>query len=113
MRCCLCSEFVRRGPDRFELVLDEKGGPKVSLFWHIGCAEIDQLHLAFADAVRTPSTEENDDRVARAYLAILDRIAGEVGAGGLRACVDVSRDIPSRRETMRGAGLAWGRRSPR
>lgn len=113
MRCCLCSEIVRRGPDRFELVLDEKAGPKVSLYWHIGCAEIDRLHLAFADAVRTPSTQENDDQVAVAYLAILDRIAGESGAAGLRACVEVHRDIPSRRETMRGAGLNWGRRSPR
>ena len=114
--CCFCGEpMPKYGPDVFTLNLGEPdGGPRVGLSWHLrGCAEADPLHIEIATATALPDGQEGDDLIAGAYLRLLDRIGSQRGAEGLRAAVNVRRDIESPAVTLRGGGLMWGRRSHR
>lgn len=112
-RCCYCGQRVAHG-DRFDLSLERRDAERVVLRWHLApCAAEDPLHLALADALRLPDGPEGDDAARAAYLAVRDRVAAEQGAEGLRACIDVRRDLADPRWTLRGPGLSWGRLTPR
>jgi len=115
--CVTCGAVVDGyNPGVFTLKMDEvNGGPCVTLAWCNGvegrrCAEVDPLHLEMAAAQGMSDGQEGDDAVCTAYLRIIDRIAAERGADGLRAAVKVRRDVAHPRVTMRGPGLLWGRR---
>ena len=115
--CCFCGERMPKfGPEVFTLNMGEPaGGPRVVLAWHLrrGCAEADPLHIEIADATALPDGREGDDLIAGAYLRLLDRIGSQRGAEGLRAAIDIRRDIGSLTVTLRGPGRSWGRRSLR
>lgn len=111
--CALCfARVVHDGPSVLVLHIVE---PKcaVTLRWCITCAGIDPLNAQLAEAEgQEPIAEADDDPLANAYDAILDRALAR-GANVLRGVVDVRRDLNDPRRTMRGAGLLWGRPSVR
>jgi hypothetical protein len=115
--CAACGATVDRySPKVFTLKMDEpNGGPCIELAWCSGvggrrCAETDPLHLQLAAAQGLPDGQEGDDAICTAYLRILDHIGTTRGARGLRAAVDVRRDVADLAWTMRGPGLLWGSR---
>lgn len=69
--------------------------------------------MQIAEASSMPDGGDGDVAIADLYLRILDRIGAERGADGLRAAIDIRRDVDDVRVTLRGPGMEWGRRSPR
>jgi hypothetical protein len=118
-RCCFCFALlppVIEADSREVLevaIVGLAAGSRVLLRWCMPCAEADPMHLDLAAALGLPDGEDGDLEVARAHIALVDRIAEQRGANGLRACVDVRRDNDDPRVTLRGDGLEWGRLSAR
>lgn len=111
--CVYCGlALLRHAPGVLTLDLQHGGAERIRMSWHMRCAELDELHLAFADAVSAPDSPESDRECLAIYKLIHDRIARS-GAAALRARIDVARDYRDPAFTLRGAGLLWGIRARR
>lgn len=102
--CAYCGDRTGKG-DALELTLRGSRGEVIALRWHLDrCADVDEHHQAIADAVALPDGVAGDRAAMDAYRAIRDRAAAR---GDVRDVVDIVRDFPTGRWTLRGAG-AWG-----
>lgn len=112
--CVLCGQPTGRD-DALELALHLDGGAVVVVRWHMtphpsgagSCASLDPMHDPLADALSMPDGQAGDLAAIAAYNAIRDR-AADRGPDHLRAAVEVRRDYPTGRWTLRGDGLRWG-----
>ena len=112
--CLYCGKPTGRG-DALELVMRGTQGETITLRWHTTahpggtgmCAALDPMHDAVADALRLPDGPDGDRAVMDAYKAVRDR-AAERGEAHLRAAVEITRDFPAGRHTLKGPGLRWG-----
>ena len=110
-QCLLCGSPVHdRGEHVFALDIRDPDGARIVLRWHPSCAQADALHLRMADALGLP--DDQTEATTAAYVALWER-ALKRGTDHLVAAIDIRRDVPSMKVTMRGAGDAWGRLSRR
>ena len=116
-RCCWCGGNVSRvAGEMFALSINGHGGKgeKVVLYWHArACLAADPLHDQWATAHSLPDGPEGDAACRAAYLAIRDRVAERFGSEGLRGCIDIRKDMPDPKQTLRGPGRSWGRATSR
>lgn len=114
-RVCLFCGKRTGADDALELVMRGTRGEVITLRWHMvdhpsgagPCAALDPLHDPMADALSLPDGPEGDRAAMDAYKALRDR-AAERGVDHLRDAIEVTRDFPAGRWTLKGDGDRWG-----
>lgn len=113
-RCVFCGDRIRKqGPDVLQIVISKPKAEAICLRWHLtrGCADRDPMHQQMADAL-SEMDPGGEHAMTTIYFDIVKRAARK-GAQHLRAVIDVKRDLPFGRLTLRGPGLQWGTLNPR